>query len=126
MSEPFSTTMHWLVSQNGVEKSTSSSRSGVMVKPETPTSAVPLCHQGGDDGVELHGGQIIALKAELVGDGLHQVDLETFDIAVVEVLERREVERCGHGELAVLDEGVAAVGGRLGGVGRPASGTGGE
>lgn len=62
-----------------------------------------------DDVVELLGGQVVELKAHLLGDHIHELHSKALVVArVVHVLERRGSEVTCDGELAVLDKFVAA------------------
>ena len=62
-----------------------------------------------DDVVELLGGQVVELKAHLLGDHIHELHGKALVVArVVHVLERRGGEVARDGELAVLDKFVTA------------------
>ena len=65
---------------------------------------------GRNDGVEL---QVLELEleAELVGERLGEVHVEAHVLVVLEVLERREVRRGAHGELAGREQLHVAGGG---------------
>ena len=61
------------------------------------------------DGVELGGRQILALETHLFRQQGHEVHREAFGLVAVEILERREVERRRHRQLAVVDQRVARI-----------------
>ena len=60
---------------------------------------------GGDDGVELHGVEVLALQPHLLGERLHELDLEALLRLALHVVERRVREVGDNRELALVDEG---------------------
>jgi hypothetical protein len=89
----------------------------VIVIPAAAMSHLPGVHRlAGLDGLE-RGVHDLLLDAELLGDQIHEIDVEAHDLAVLLVLERLVREVGAHGQCSLLDQLRATLGGRRARVG---------